>query len=66
MLVGMPAVKPDRMVLRFLARALGEEADLSKDRAVKAVEVAAAQIGVNVRALDHIIWRAASGRELVD
>lgn len=66
MLAGMPSVKPDRMVLRFLATALGEDTDLSKDRAVELVEVAAAQIGVNVRALDHIIWRAASGRELVD
>lgn len=66
MLAGMPSVKPDRMVLRFLATALGEDTDLSKDRAVELVEVAAAQIGVNVRALYHIIWRAASGRELVD
>lgn len=66
MLAGMPSVKPDRMVLRFLATALGEDADFSTDRAVELVETAATEIGVNVRALDHIIWRAASGRELVD
>lgn len=65
-LAGMPSVKPDRMVLRFLADALGEEADLSTDRAVDLITQTAEALDVNPRTLDHIAWRAASGRELTD
>lgn len=65
-LAGMPSVKPDRMVLRFLANALGEDADLSFARAVELIQTAADELKVSSRTLDHIVWRAASGRELVD
>lgn len=65
-LAGMPSVKPDRMILRFLAAALGEDTDLSFDRAVELIRAAADELQVSARTLDHIVWRAASGRELVD
>lgn len=65
-LAGFPSVKPDRMIFRFLATALGEEAELDADRAVALMTRTAQVMKVDPRALDHIAWRAASGRELVD
>lgn len=65
-LAGLPSIKPDRMVLSFLSDALGEDAELSEDRAIDLLEATANRIGVDPRALDHIAWRAASGRELTD
>lgn len=65
-LAGLPSVKPDRMVLRFLAQALGEESELDGARAVKLITETAKSMNVDPRALDHIAWRAASGRELID
>lgn len=65
-LAGMPSVKPDRMIFRFLAQALGEETELDGQRAVELMTQTAKTMNVDARALDHIAWRAASGRELVD
>lgn len=65
-LAGMQSIKPDRMVLRFLAEALGEEADVEGERAVDLLTETAKALDVEPPALDHIAWRAASGRELVD
>lgn len=65
-LAGLPSVKPDRMVLRFLGRALGADADLSAGRAVDLISAAAEELLVSVRTLDHVVWRAASGREPTD
>lgn len=65
-LAGMPSVKPDRMIFRFLAQALGEETELDGQRAVELMTQTAKRMNVDARALDHIAWRAASGRELVD
>lgn len=65
-LAGLPSVKPDRMVLRFLATALGESVPLDTHRAVDLMEACAERLGVGPSTLDHIAWRAASGRELVD
>lgn len=65
-LAGLQSVKPDRMVLRFLAHALGDETDLSTDRAVDLITGTAEALNVSTRTLDHIVWRAASGRELTD
>lgn len=64
LLAGLPSVKPDRMVLRFLKKALGTDTELTADRAMELVVAAADRLDVNPRALDHVIWRAASGREL--
>lgn len=65
-LAGLPSVKPDRMVLRFLADALHEGTAVSRERAVVLIGAAAAKLEVSPRVLDHIVWRAASGRELTD
>lgn len=60
MLVGTEDVKPDRMILRFLTRAIGYQPDLDQARAL--VRAAAAELGVTARTLDHRIWRFESGR----
>ena len=65
-LAGLPSVKPDRMVLRFLTEALGATAQIGLHKAVNLVNETAVQLNVDPRALDHIMWRAASGRELTD
>lgn len=65
-LAGMPSVKPDRMILRFLATALGEETELSPQKAVELITETANAMNVSPRTLDHVAWRAASGRELTD
>lgn len=62
----MPSVKPDRMILRFLSDALGKGTELSFGRAVALIRAAADELQVSSRTLDHIVWRAASGRELSD
>jgi hypothetical protein len=63
MLVGLPDVKPDRMVLRFIASALGvDESSISADYAVALVQATADHFGVDQRALDHEIWEYQRGR----
>lgn len=63
MLVGLPDVKPDRMVMRFVASALGvDESMITTDRAVALVVAAADHFGVEQRALDHEIWEYQSGK----
>jgi hypothetical protein len=63
MLVGLPDVKPDRMIIRFLASALGvDEASIDADRAVALVQATAECFGVDQRALDHEIWEYQSGK----
>lgn len=66
LLAGMQSIKPDRMVLRFLADALGKNTQISNDRACRLLTETAKHLGVEPRVLDHIVWRAASGRELTD
>lgn len=67
-LAGLPSVKPDRMVLRFLATALGDQPGqaVSTQKATELITRTAEQLSVSSSALDHIAWRAASGRELTD
>jgi hypothetical protein len=63
MLAGLPDVKPDRMVIRFLASALGVgERAVAPDRAVALVRAAAEHFGADQRALDHEIWEYQSGK----
>lgn len=63
MLAGLPDVKPDRMIIRFLASALGiDEASIDADRAVALVQATAEHFGVDERALDHEIWEYQSGK----
>ncbi|MET9183536.1 hypothetical protein ABZX88_35805 [Kitasatospora aureofaciens] len=58
MLLGVPDVKPDRMIKRFIATALGiDEQQLATDRVVRLVQAAAARHGAQQHALDHEIWK---------
>lgn len=63
MLAGLPDVKPDRMVMRFVASALSvDESTITTDRAVTLVRAAADHFGADQRALDHEIWEYQSGK----
>lgn len=60
MLAGVPGVKADRMVVRYVSRALGREADPRESALL--VAALADQHGVSQTRLDHAIWRKESGR----
>ncbi|MEI4270876.1 hypothetical protein TEK04_03985 [Klenkia sp. LSe6-5] len=60
LLAGVPEVKPDRMITRFVAKATGSAA--APDRAAALVTSVAHHLEVDVRGLDHRIWRFESGR----
>lgn len=63
MLLALPDVKPDRVVVRFIAAALEvDELAMVPDEVVQLVQVAAEHFGVDQRALDHEIWILQSGR----
>lgn len=58
MLVGLAEVKPDRMIRRYVASALGRsgETAVGVDEARDLVMATAARLGVSPRALDNAIW----------
>ena len=60
LLIGMPEVKPDRMIVRFVSAAVGRKSDLGTT--AELVRAAAPELGTDVRTLDHRIWRFQSGR----
>lgn len=60
MLLGTPGVKPDRMVHRFLLKAIGRR--ISNAAADSIVTEAASELGVEPHLLDHAIWCFESGR----
>ena len=63
MLTGLPDVKPDRMVLRFVAGVLDvEESAVGLDQAVGLVEATAQRFDIDPPALDHEIWEYQSGK----
>lgn len=63
MLIGIPGVKADRMVVRYVARALGRaSSDLLPAEAAGLVRRLANQNGWNLIHADHAIWRFESGR----
>lgn len=64
MLCGMPGVKGDRMIRRFIATALGQENELTVDpaTAVELVQGAARHLDVTDRLLDFAIWQHESGQ----
>jgi len=65
MLLGLPDVKPDRMVMRFVASALDvEESTITTDRAVGLVQATAEHFGVDQQALDHEMWEYQSGKRV--
>jgi hypothetical protein len=64
MLSGLPGVKADRMVRRFVAAALElpNELAISAEDAGALVRDAASNLGVDERVLDYAIWRYESGQ----
>lgn len=60
MLAGVPGVKADRMVVRYVSRALGRETDARESALL--VAAVADRSGVSQTKLDHAIWRKESGR----
>ena len=60
MLAGSAQVKPDRMICRFVERAIGQRP--TPDYAAELVLAVASKLCVDVRALDHRMWRFQSGR----
>ena len=64
MLIGIPGVKADRMVLKFVSDALGRTVTATEAAAL--VSGAASSMGVDVIDLDHAMWRFASGRPVED
>jgi hypothetical protein len=60
MLLGVPGVKPDRMIHRFLKDAAGHA--FSNTCAVQVLQAVAAHFGVREHELDHAIWRYESKR----
>jgi hypothetical protein len=57
MLAGVPGVKPDRMIKRFVAKALGTtEFKIGDGFAIDIVTAAAAAIDSDPTTLDHAIW----------
>lgn len=61
MLAGLPGVKADRMVSRFVSRAL-DGVELPPEAAASLVREAARRMNVPATDLDHAIWREESGR----
>jgi hypothetical protein len=63
MLVGLAEVKPDRMIRRFVAAALGRsgESAVGVEEARELVIATAARLDVSPRALDYAIWSYQSG-----
>jgi hypothetical protein len=63
MLVGLAEVKPDRMIRRYVASALGRpgESAVGVEEARDLVMATAAHLGVSPRDLDHAIWSYQSG-----
>jgi len=64
-LSGTQAVKPDTMILRWMAKTLGERP--SPKAAAQLIEDATVRlrkdgVDVTVRQIDHLIWRTESGR----
>jgi hypothetical protein len=55
MLAGIDGVKPDRMIRRFVARALGAK-DIPAQEAAVLVNAAAKTLGTSATQLDHAIW----------
>lgn len=63
MLAGVPGVKPDRMIRRFVARSLGDAAyKMSAAQIATLVQAASAELNVTASDLDHAIWLFQSGR----
>lgn len=64
MLAGVPGVKPDRMICRFVSDSVEQRrASVGTDFAYNLVTAVANKMGMSATALDHAIWRWQRGRE---
>lgn len=63
MLLGIPGVKADRMVIRFVTKTLRRPKDVSAKEASRLVEAVADDLNLNYIQLDHTIWRFQSKRD---
>lgn len=63
MLAGVPGVKPDRMICRFVADALEvPRLSVGSGFAAEIVTAAARELDMTATSLDHAIWRVQRGR----
>ncbi|MBT8162617.1 MULTISPECIES: hypothetical protein [Arthrobacter] len=62
-LAGLPSVKPDRMVIRFIEEYAGLTTALTPAQTTMLITEVAKLYPADARRLDHVIWRYASGRE---
>lgn len=63
-LAGFQSVKPDRMVIRFVAKHAGLDAKkLTPMQAAELIQQVAELYPTQPRRLDHVIWRHVSGRD---
>lgn len=63
MLAGVPGVKPDRMICRFVEDSLQlRRRSVGTEFAYDIVTAAAKEMGISATALDHAIWRYQRGR----
>lgn len=64
-LAGFQSVKPDRMVIRFVAKHAGLDAKkLTPMETADLIQQVAERYPTQPRRLDHVIWRHVSGREV--
>jgi hypothetical protein len=57
-ILGIPGVKPDRMIIRFVADTLGvPRRQISSDFARDALLATAQHLGMSATDLDHAVWR---------
>lgn len=64
MLAGVPGVKPDRMICRFVADSLGlRRTSVGAEFAYGIVTAAAGELGMSATALDHAIWQFQRGQK---
>ncbi|AIT61658.1 hypothetical protein [Corynebacterium doosanense] len=64
MLVGLPGVKADRMIVRFVTDAVGRP--VSPLEASALVEEVSQELDLNPTHVDHALWRFQSHREWID
>lgn len=62
MLAGIQGVKADRMIVRYVTNAVGQ--NVTPTSAAELVEKVAEKMGTTAIKLDHAIWRKESGREI--
>jgi hypothetical protein len=64
MLAGIPGVKPDRMICRFIAHSLGlSRRDVTPPFALEILTAAAKEMGMSPTDLDHAVWQFQRSRK---